>query len=516
MTITRHPRRHLLIGLGLMAMLAGVRGPMHEWAAPTAAHAAPTSPTYVFTLNKFSISNTMARFTDTDVVFFYVDVGNQTYTYNRSMGSLNNGTYAVGLHTPPLAVPPGTPVTVRYAIRNQGENANLAAEAVTIGNVLQAALGPNGGPCLPSDDACSLPALGGPISNALLLAGFLFANCDGTPVADKFSTVGGQTLNGTTLQNLTVGPGGVYSETRSYSEPGPLYCNSGNAQYTTTWSVTTPWPDFTPISSSVSQAPAAAVFQGKEHLFAVGTDNRLYENVFDGSTWSGWNFLNLITHASPSATVYGGRLFVFAVGTDNHLYDNDFDGTGWNPMGGTMTIGPSATVGCDGRLEVFAVGTNGGVFVDVLNANGWSGLQGIFGGGTTNMAPTAVCFYGHMHLIAVGTNNLVFDSVNNGNGWSDFRPIGGDSVIAAPSAVLFAGHIHLFEVGTDHNVYDNQFDGSSWSGPVWAAGATTITPPYWTGGVTTMAPAATTYGTQVHLFIVRLDGQIGMSAALWT
>ena len=74
----------------------------------------------------------------------------------------------------------------------------------------------------------------------------------------------------------------------------------------------------------ITSGPSAAVFGGKLRLFVRGTDNGIYVNSFDGSTWSGWSQLpgGGKTPSGPAARPFNDHLFVFVRGTDDAIYVN--------------------------------------------------------------------------------------------------------------------------------------------------------------------------------------------------
>jgi hypothetical protein len=57
-----------------------------------------------------------------------------------------------------------------------------------------------------------------------------------------------------------------------------------------------------------------------------GTDDGIYQNTFDGSSWSGWKGLpgQGRTVSGPAAAIFADELYVFVRGTDNGIYVNRF------------------------------------------------------------------------------------------------------------------------------------------------------------------------------------------------
>lgn len=64
---------------------------------------------------------------------------------------------------------------------------------------------------------------------------------------------------------------------------------------------------------------------GKLRLFVRGTDNKIYINVFDGSSWTGWSEVpgGGATPDAPGVVKYKKKaLRLFVRGTDNRIYVN--------------------------------------------------------------------------------------------------------------------------------------------------------------------------------------------------
>src|SRR5262249_14257946 len=104
---------------------------------------------YNFRLDSFHIDNTRARHTDTDVVAFFLKVGDKSYgTQTKHMGDLNNGDYSVGLEFNSIPIPdPTTPVSFNYQIVNAGNfngdiDARLSITADVIAGALAGTLNP--------------------------------------------------------------------------------------------------------------------------------------------------------------------------------------------------------------------------------------------------------------------------------------------------------------------------------------------------------------------------------------
>jgi hypothetical protein len=262
-----------------------------------------------------------------------------------------------------------------------------------------------------------------------------------------------------------------------------------------------------PGGGTTSLPDAAALFQNKIYLFAIGTnDHRHYVNSFDGSAWSGWAAVpgGGTTSLSDTAVALQNRLYLFAVGTNDHRhYVNSFDGATWSgwsqvPGGGTTSLADAATV-FKNKIYLFAIGTNDHRhYVNSFDGSAWSGWGAVPGGGTTSLSDTAVALQNRLYLFAVGTNDHrhyvnSFDGAT-WNGWSQVP--GGGTTSLADAAAVFQDKIYLFAVGTnDHHHYMNRFDGTNWTG--WSQPAA--------DGKTGLADTAAALGSHLYLFAIGMN-----------
>src|SRR5215471_14864626 len=99
---------------------------------------------YTFQLDRFHISNTRSRHTDTDYVTIGLQVGDRTFpAQTKAMGDLNNGDYPVGLAFEDILIAdPATPVIFNYQIVNNGHASQADLDkALTSGAAQLAAKG---------------------------------------------------------------------------------------------------------------------------------------------------------------------------------------------------------------------------------------------------------------------------------------------------------------------------------------------------------------------------------------
>jgi hypothetical protein len=194
---------------------------------------------YTFTLNSFKITDTRSVHKDSDYVSVAVAVGaNPPITLPaKSMGDLNNGTFAVNLSIPNVAVPAATVVAFSYSIVNSGHAKDSVSQALQ--KVVSAA----------ASKAASAGAgalggvLGGPLGAGIATVGtaaagwvigklqdIVFANCDGIVAA------GDHVYTGAQLAEKTSG-GKVLTVTDDNKGTDSAHGCGGNSHYFVTWSI---------------------------------------------------------------------------------------------------------------------------------------------------------------------------------------------------------------------------------------------------------------------------------------
>ncbi len=179
---------------------------------------------------------------------------------------------------------------------------------------------------------------------------------------------------------------------------------------------------------------------------------------------TGWTCLGGHIISPPSMIVDNqGRTHIFAIGGDNALWDN-VDGT-WYGLGGHLTSAPFAVKDGQGRIHVLIRGGDGGVWDLVFDTEAWSfGWYGL--GGYIISMPSAVIEPERPDYLAVmvrgGDDALWMCNLDTLNMTGDWIPLGG-SIASAPYAVSDGqGNIHTFAI--DGNaLWDNVFDMQTWS-----------------------------------------------------
>jgi len=121
-------------------------------------------------------------------------------------------------------------------------------------------------------------------------------------------------------------------------------------------------------------------------LFAVGGNGDLYQQIYSGGVWHGWNDI-VSTHLAGgvAATLAAdGTYHVFGTGDDQHLYQTIYSGGVWSAMqdmGGYVHGGPGLTYRSDvSRYDLFGVGGTGHIYQQTYTGGSWSGWNDIISG----------------------------------------------------------------------------------------------------------------------------------------
>jgi Glycosyl hydrolases family 18/Repeat of unknown function (DUF346) len=229
-----------------------------------------------------------------------------------------------------------------------------------------------------------------------------------------------------------------------------------NAMWRNFWNGTS-WSGWEPQGGGLASGPGAVAW-GPNRLdaFVRGTDNRLWHKWWDGAAWRGWESLGGVLASGPDVASWGpNRLDVFVRGTDNQLWHKWYDGAAWRPwepLGGVLTSDPTVVSWGPNRLDVFGRGTDNALWHKWWDGVRWSGWERL--GGVLSSGPDAAsCAAGHVDIFAVGTDSALWQLGFNGS-WGQWQRLGGQWT-ADPSAVCPPGTtgIDVFERGPDNDLW---------------------------------------------------------------
>ncbi|MFE7332570.1 hypothetical protein ACFU8W_48590, partial [Streptomyces sp. NPDC057565] len=105
------------------------------------------------------------------------------------------------------------------------------------------------------------------------------------------------------------------------------------------------WTGWTAHGGILVDSPAAATdANGNITVHVRGTDNKIQQRTFNGTSWTDWTGLggpNAGTFTgAPALTAINGRTNLFVRGTDNQLWQRTWTAAGgwssWTALGGTL------------------------------------------------------------------------------------------------------------------------------------------------------------------------------------
>ncbi|KAL2072169.1 hypothetical protein VTL71DRAFT_11512 [Oculimacula yallundae] len=182
---------------------------------------------------------------------------------------------------------------------------------------------------------------------------------------------GQKTINGTFALPITSVSSS--SNTLDAFGVGPdigLYQNAWNGSKWSGWQYV-----IIPLSS-----PVATVLSNKDRIDLVCRSQYYYAyNTWNGNEWGEWSALSYSNHrfdSEPSLVSWGpGRMDLFGVGSDVVLYHLYYDNGTWtreyDNLGGSFASAPTAISCQENRLDVFAVGVDGAVWLKSWDGSTW-------------------------------------------------------------------------------------------------------------------------------------------------
>ena len=192
---------------------------------------------FSFTFDFFTIWETRSRHRDTDFATLSVGVntpaGDKSPSLTKSMGNLNNGTFAVNLVFPNVTVNPGDTVYFSYLVVNAGNKPPGQIE--TLIETAAGKLATAGGAALAGAIIGSSVPVVGTIVGAL--AGYLTTELESVFTADCDGTVAGEVQMWSYNQLVSMTSGGPFKwETQHPGTNSPHGCGS-NSNYYSAWHI---------------------------------------------------------------------------------------------------------------------------------------------------------------------------------------------------------------------------------------------------------------------------------------
>jgi surface antigen len=202
-----------------------------------------------------------------------------------------------------------------------------------------------------------------------------------------------------------------------------------------------------------------------EYVWGHGSDNGIYEDIWNGSSWSGFNLVAPNLGGDPVVVGAGAGQEVWARGTNGEYYEDIFNGTAWsgfNPLSSQTFQGNPIVVGTGNGQAVWGLGTNGEYYQDIFSGSSWSGFNPL-SSQTFQGDPVVVGSGTGQEVWGHGSDNGIYEDIWNGSSWSGFNLVapnlGGDPVVVGAGAGQ-----EVWARGTNGEYYEDIWSGSAWSG----------------------------------------------------
>jgi hypothetical protein len=202
---------------------------------------------------------------------------------------------------------------------------------------------------------------------------------DGGATWDNWVPLNGSLASGT-------GPAAIASNLYDWAAfvqgtNGHLYWTYSTNQGGTWTNWATPQPPSNPGQLTASPAADNPSIQ-INNVFARGTNNGVWWNVYNSGTWGGWTSLGgqVLPNTGPASTNWGqGSDHVFVEGTDSHMwYKTNTLGTwsSWKVVGARMSTSPGAVQRTATSIDVFAGNANS-IYQTEWNGATWSSWSSV-------------------------------------------------------------------------------------------------------------------------------------------
>jgi len=211
------------------------------------------------------------------------------------------------------------------------------------------------------------------------------------------------------------------------------------------------------IGGGILDGPSPVMHNGTLRVFARGLDSALWQAYFSNGNWS-WQRIGGGIASSPSAVMHGNSLRVFARGNDGALWQYIWDGSvwSWHVVGGGISSAPSAVV-YGNTLRVFARGNDGALWQSYWNGSNWVWQD--LGGGLSS-GPSAVVYDNVLRVFARGNDGALWQDYWNGSTWN-WQHLGG-GITSSPSAVVYGNVLRVFARGEDGALWQDYWNGTNW------------------------------------------------------
>ena len=275
----------------------------------------------------------------------------------------------------------------------------------------------------------------------------------------------------------------------------------GAAQASAAW---TGWGEV-PGGGLTPDAPATTNYEDTNYVFVRGTDNRIYQNRYNGANWTGWSEVpgGGLTPSAPYAVKYRGGLYLFVRGLDNRVWLEPLQRGRLERMGQRCPVtgrrSPArrppytATGSCSSSAAATTGSTAAGTTADWSQAG-----RRCPGDGLTPSAPHPIVYRDRVHLFVRGTDNAIYQNRFDGSSWTGWSQVpGGGLTTSAPGGHAWKGQHQPVRARHGRRHLLNRGANAVVERLVQVPG----------GGLTPSGPAATGYGPVINLVVRGTDNR---------
>ena len=204
---------------------------------------------------------------------------------------------------------------------------------------------------------------------------------------------------------------------------------------------------------------------GHVEVFAVGSDNAIWNNWQNWGPWSGWSKIGGGCSSGPGAiSIRDGTMDLFVVGDSNQLWQKWWSSGGgwseWHPRQGLCTYDPAVASFNDQHIQVFTRWIDGTLWHRWWWASGgWSQWHQLSSAQVAG-SPSAVSWIdGRMDVVYRGPDNYVYHLFYNGAWNGPYRVRGGPGAVGNPEIVSWKpGHLDIFCGGSGGKLWRITWD----------------------------------------------------------
>lgn len=229
------------------------------------------------------------------------------------------------------------------------------------------------------------------------------------------------------------------------------------------------WRGWADLGGVISSSPSCVGRGTRLHCFAIGVDNRLQQNVFDGSGWSGWiaRSTGTLSTQRPACVGFGtAGIRCVAVNATGKLFEYAYTGSAWlapRDLGGSAQ-GRAFCINRSGGIDCLALFKTKKINWRRYNGSSWSGAWKAAGTASLTTSPSCAVVGSALHCFANGTGSApLMRTKLSGSSWSAWASLGG-TLKEQPSCLAFgANGIECFAQTSRNTLWRVSYNGTAWA-----------------------------------------------------